>query len=1139
MPNETATQLSPEELALLQSPTEESKAAAPTLSPEELQILNAPVEQALPPQVAPTTELSAEEKAFLSAPVEASPESVTKTASKYERQNAVFGDLITQNEINELSVKHNLGPSADLASYVEFLGGNKESEGVFNNIVDPIKSVAGQLQKSVGMGIPSLYMIESQKDEGLKRALYELRELADQKQGVMATIGQGAASALSAIRLAGVVGPALGVTSKLGMAALEVSSNITGGAVAGFAGSNERENAVHEGLEGAAFGAAVSALPILTKGAVGGVRAIKRVLQKASPLEGKVMQVIEKEAARIDARTGTAQRLLSEGNFKDVYDAHELQSITDPAVLNKEVTEYMQGLSDVGRAELSQQMRDAGVQAAAENKFIFQRKVTQDITDFASSVAGREITSPGIAKEVLQAHVAREGLVSLGQQFEHHLERLAADQLIEKGLIKVLPEQAGAIKRMYDGVKDARYAYEAIDRRIGTSTVPLIDNLSQAGNKFGEQMRKVLPEIQAAITETKKTNLTNANIFEYLDKGTRLDEIPTSYRTSVNSWRNFFESQRLRANDLGLPITSFKTIEGVPAYVPHARVFGTELVDRLTAQVTKINAEVGIDILSQAPLSAEKGILLFKDSAAYKMLRESIAYMKGGSIGPEGTPGAIGLKEVQDTLKNIMKGTPVERDLVRRGNAAAAFARDLEEVPSLIRNTDIVQLATGWANNTYKHIYFREGIDSLAKYRDVALKVGDTRAAEYINKHLIDLVSPSVRDTIANSANALRTQSYVALSAKAAKGSKSAQIMSSLLSDNNDLLSLAANQVYPNFLGFSVRATLQNLAQPLTMTVPELGYKYGTAKYLQAIKGMVTGKAPALDILKEKGYMQESFTPELQAVLRGSIEKSGTSLPRKVIDKYNDIAMFMYSKAEIINRKSIATMAASVAEDFMAKNPSAINFVRQMDDGSRRRIYDAIKIGDATVVEDTMTKFMLGKTALNYDKASLSEFGRSVGPVLSAFTKWPSSMLGEALINMERKGVAPGVLKTFVKYGIPYLSLKGVNNLLTEEDVISPEKTGASQVFLGKKGLQGLSPAGNFENIIKGQLTPPVLGMPAKIASGLPGIDQAMSSFLPFGSGFRILDDIMQITDGTHFGKTPLRALQENGIIDKPKGGNN
>jgi hypothetical protein len=1075
-----------------------------------------------------------------------------KKEPKYERQNTLFGDLVTQPELSGIAAKHGLKDAKELSTFVELLGGNKESEGILNNVLDSGKAIVGQLSKSVGMGLPSLALIESQSDQGLKDALYELRELADQKQGLAATIGQGAAAVASSITIGNVLAPAAaaatGLTAARAAAGTQVVSNIFGGAVAGFAGSNKREEAVHDALEGAGWGAAISAIPIVGKTILGGAKYIKQTLRAQEPLKGKVIQEIEKAAAKLDASTGTAQKMLAEGNFASLYDATEVAKRSTPEAMNKEVSAYLKDLSPEGRQTLAEELKDQGIQAAAENKFIFQRKVQQDITNFASSVAGREITTPSLAKEILQKFSQREGLQSLGEAFEHHLEKKAADTLMKESLTAILPHESNSLNRIYDGVKDARYSYEAIDRRLGTKTVPVIDDLSQAGNLFGNEMRKVLPALKEVTEKTKKTDLTNAQIYEYLDKG--LTPTNPTHIEAVQGWKDFFATQKKRANDLGLPIPDFVNKEGAAAYVPHQRVFGTDLVDRLTGQVELIAKEHGINILTQSPKEAKLGEEFFK-GRTYQDLRESIAYMRGGTI-TDGQPGLVGLTEVRDSLRDIFRGKPLERDLVRGSSVSTMFQREMEEVPKLIRNTDMVELAVGWTNSTFKHAYMKKGIAELAKVRDVALTLGDDRAAGYISKHLEDLISPSSRDTVSNALKQKKTAAYVELSLQAARGSKSAAIAKDLAKDGNDFISTVINQAYPNFLGFSPRATLQNLCQPFTMTVPELGYVYGAAHYMRAVRDMVTGTggSRALNVLQEQGYLQKEFSKEMQDVLRNSVEASlPKNIGRKALDKYNDMAMWMYGMAEQLNRKTINTMAINVAEDMLAGKEAAKRFVGQMDPGSRRAIGIAMKNGDVGAVTDRMQKFLLGKTAYNYDKVSLAEYGRSVGPALAAFTKYPASMLGEALNEIEKggairgtagavakvlpKALTRGSLKIVAKYGLPAFALSKINGLLQEEGIMTPKQAGPSQVLLGKPGLVGVSPIGTFSSIIKGDLTPPLIGSillaPVK---GMKGVDDLLNTTMPFGSGIRVIDDMMQVLDGSHFGRTPLKVLEEQGIIE-------
>jgi len=129
-----------------------------------------------------------------------------------------------------------------------------------------------------------------------------------------------------------------------------------------------------------------------------------------------------------------------------------------------------------------------------------------------------------------------------------------------------------------------------------------------------------------------------------------------------------------------------------------------------------------------------------------------------------------------------------------------------------------------------------------------------------------------------------------------------------------------------------------------------------------------------------------------------------------------------------------------------------------------------------------MENYISAKTLFNYNRQTLSAFGRFMGPMLSVFTKWPSSIAGDIYRTFLNKGLKGGSKDVGVRYLGPLATAVMVQQMLPE-NITDSERFRA--VF-GREGLASSSPVLTVKQIAEGQFfAPPAVTATQDLAIGI------------------------------------------------------
>jgi hypothetical protein len=166
----------------------------------------------------------------------------------------------------------------------------------------------------------------------------------------------------------------------------------------------------------------------------------------------------------------------------------------------------------------------------------------------------------------------------------------------------------------------------------------------------------------------------------------------------------------------------------------------------------------------------------------------------------------------------------------------------------------------------------------------------------------------------------------------------------------------------------------------------------------------------------------------------------------------------------------------------------------------------------------------------NYDKATMSEFGRYMGPMFSVFTKWPTSIGGDINYSIRAKKLPKSVADIGYRYMGPLAGAALMEHVLTgvatDAGILDEGREDPRyQKLVGKAGVTGMHPLGSIASIYKGDvLSPPIVSSAVKVVSAASHLspydlwvsaNDAAAGFVPGAGLVRFMfDDIPTLYTG-------------------------
>lgn len=699
----------------------------------------------------------------------------------------------------------------------------------------------------------------------------------------------------------------------------------------------------------------------------------------------------------------------------------------------------------------------------------------------------------------------------LGEALDQYKDLISKRQAVfeESGLEKS--------KAAFLGMKmmDAQYVGNMIDRRYGTEVMSTMNEVSRDFNKglwaakgMKQQAKNMIEDV--GIKSTKDSS----KIIEDIEAGGGPEEV-----------KNLFENLRKQANEM----YGEEVISKRKNYIPHYTKRIPEVIAVLRNKVKEVAGKT-------------PGTVRLEDIESIrsdKELMDSLKYIGGYGGQKENLLNDDALLTLVRTLNHSSKTKEV-MDIAAR----SVKERLTEDIPDLIREKDLGRLLGGWIDSVTADASMRKNLRKINSDAEALSKV-DPTASAYLRNYVTDVSggSRAVAGWARSKMNSFTAnQLEKALDARGNNNSVKAYFHEAA-AELPQFMQYAQAQLYPYFLGLRVDAVVRNLTQPYLLTLPEIG---GNAAYRtklimesipQSISGMFTGNKINKKVFEElanKGWLPPDPTPGQFQQLRKGIESGGAIKKgsKKFLEMANTLAMIGYQQSDLANRVVTLSVGKRLAKDIIKGNKDALTYVQKLPPSYRRQVTDALKSGDNELVQDRVLDHLMATTQFNYNRASMSEYGREMGSAFSQFSKWPTAIGADIFDGYDAakfeklKGgtrLPSNTRRVLTKYLAPYMMLSGANAVFFGEEGPTERQ---KQVF--GADLAGSSPLSSITAPMSDPgraFTPPVYQAVKEFVQG----DSVDTTFglLPLATYGKFYTEKLPAWMENERGQKPTEALNE------------
>lgn len=1033
------------------------------------------VQQAQPLNVVPTWEETVP-KFEETKPVKQEP-SAYDTASKVrktEKGGVLASQSVTEEELQDIAQR--TGTDANrLREFVPYFGVLAEKDQSFGAA---LKAIAGHAGK-MAFGIPQKLMKMSEDDK-YEHALDILGALAGQKQSYFLDVADivGGPAAVSG-RALKAFAPA---AKPLVKTAATIAEGTGIGAVAGAAQS-EKGQELKGAVQGGITGGVISSVPVAYRAIKGATKwsnnkiqeGLNNIRENSANIEAGYQQALPERAAELEGlKAASKANIKSFDEFKQSADPLTISKLISPEARKAALTEGSnenQLLKDVlsrgGESDLElSALPDNEIDNALA--YLKIKSLSKELKrTFGSTLRELQATRPNdIPKLIDELDKTKFALQAVsGKGFEKSFNPL---------------ERIGYKIMAY--ISDSKPYLQVLDDRYGTNFELIADNASKKMNLvYGGGVRKWAPEIQE-IANLSKDSKEWGRIVQEVESGS--PESPEAQKVS-----EFFNNVLTDANEQGANIQRLKG----KGYFPKIRKGPVEYIRSYRDEANRLQQDLNIDFSELTDESINK---LAEEHPDFKsFLNETLR------VTDLQKPTALNFKQGFQ----ILNGDIAKARQALNLKAFALQQRSKTELPQWARELDPAKAAQRWVTNTYKFLALKDELAQLNAAEQIARKAKDNVAANYLKNLRLDWMGGRT-DTLASwgqkQAERWKISMDTAVNKARQEGNEQAARMYEGAKDLPNLFLKGQNNVYINALGLSPKAAMQNLASFYTQNFPELGHAtsiYYTRRALPKL-GQLLRKGELGEYVYSKGLIDKDWTGEAVDVLSGNLRKSlARQMSGKAADLYSQAAMAMFKGSELTSRAMTSLMAEDIAKDMFLYPELRNKLVMNMKSSAyRRALQGALEKRDAEGVKNLLTSYLNSNNMYNYNKLNQAEFARSLGPLFSIFSKWPSMAVGTQMKDfLSGAGVTPAVVRNmrllYVPYATMYLADKVAD--VTVKPLVGQER---EEAIMGKKGLHGMmltdaTPTGVFER--GGILASPAVRAANAVAASIVSEE-------PFGNRF-------------------------------------
>lgn len=577
-----------------------------------------------------------------------------------------------------------------------------------------------------------------------------------------------------------------------------------------------------------------------------------------------------------------------------------------------------------------------------------------------------------------------------------------------------------------DWFRGIEFVARKMDDKLNTNIEGTVRKFTEAKDRQSVIMAGYLGKANKLVQQGRKIGLDNEKIGRWLaqdDMGVKVTLSPDELKVA-QGWQDLFEQARTGLKKAGLDVDYIgtgavwgenwqklaKREDGWIRYLPMRAKGGADMGTSLRREVKRLKRDFGDDFLDHA----ESGDLRKVAANLLKLEPHEIA-----------TP-----SQIDEAITAALD--PRAKKSMQGFEAGATFQR-VGSVPEAFRDFDVGSLFTNYLNNNFKSVFYDDAFQQLGSQIEILKRMGWDRSAKYLERYMDDM-SGRVSDRVGKTQMRINQHkmSMDKLIEDVGEESLTGRV-ASVRKHQSEFLSYVTGQLYPNYLGYNVKAAVRNYFQPFLTTAPELGWGYGTSLARKALAKTANEKLKGANL--EQFLQSKNLAPGKHFGEAGEIGEGGLRAMKGVgravealeamqgSDNWKQ-AMFFYSKSDIWNRHVTYNMGQQVAKDAMAGNERALDFLaNKLSAGGKAALRKKLSDGKVEEIGDEIGRYLINKTQFNYGRESMNQFGREFGRVFSMFTKWPVMIMSDSAELLEKHGKAAGSAKVFQRYMAPMIAL--------------------------------------------------------------------------------------------------------------------
>lgn len=1041
----------------------------------------------------------------------------------------------TDEELAEIAKHHGVNVG-DLKKYATFLGATQSDS--------PIEQeVAGSLGR-VALNIPQKLLKVWQSDPNMERAMDDVQSLGSARRSLLrgtaesvVPISTTAQAAGGAAKVATAGGSKLMTALRTAGQAARPAAAIGGAAGVGYSEKGQEvPGAVIGAMAGGTLGAAVPAV-------APGVRYLfgKNKLARAE------QEAVEAVSKKLDLDSGTRQVAERVQQSEELIEDFILYgkkpsdlTVDDINLIIKEQVPKRTLNKTLNRDAVKQIDVDGVMQTVFDDELADELigDMASNILDTRIRKVAHELTGKKPKKieeaiALIQDYRDRQGATGFLNKYRNMVTLENATKYLKESGDRIT-SQPSFFGKALNFVSDAQFVLNRLDAKYGTNFAGILSDANSAYNRSTYALTKFRTDIDDTFKLAKKLgtdqDLIDGNkIYDAIDTGT-LQTLSEKELETANKVKKFFEDGRQYVNSvqhediapLSIPVGNRGNyIPKMMKQTDEAAVLINEKLDAVLQDMPYLGDLKRSELLALAKQDADVLDLL-------KTARITKSTIKNG----------------KDLINSLTALTSTRKGNMKlETKARAALARE-GEIPDYLLEKNVYKLMDMWTANTIRHLYLRNAIDSLGTQAKILAKAGADVESAYVSNLVKDIMGVR-KGTAAEAYLQMKVQSTRKLQNIIDKYGKDSWQGGLALAGKAipDMLNAMTRQIYPNNLGyFSPRAIIQNATALFTKVAPEIGNVYG---YGQALRG-ATYATLNFKRLAEKTKMLGTVPDEFirkgeQAIAEGIQRSSLYQIPAKALEGMAKAGMSLYQKSEQFNRVTVLALGEMLAKDLAAGRATAKKSISKFPLAVKKAISSAETQEE---VANIIGRHLNDVTQYNYNRLSMAEFGRTLGPFFSTFSKWPTATAGEIIYELETKGKLQGTSRLLEKFIAPLLLLQTVDFIIGQERPeddsligIAKSTMGMGKLeegsssdrykrLVGSRGLSQAAPLGSIGGILTGEIfSPPVVDA---ITSGIfnpliegdengvyRGLASAANNFIPgAGAVARITDDLVTIVTG-------------------------